>query len=146
MADNPSESGYSQEYVEKLRKEAAEWRTKFRELENKSVTSELQAELAKRGIKADPSWVKINEGMSASDAVENFAAQYPHLVGQQTQENQPRAPRVEAPGNSSNSNLPTNPNQGRSLDEIKKDPVARSQLRDRYRQLIAQSSRQISSI
>lgn len=155
MADNsnPGESGYSQEYVEKLRKEAADWRTKYRDLESHTASTQISTELAKRGIKAEPSWVQVGEGMSASDAVDNFAAQYPHLSGQQpstpdqpTQQFTPRLPSVDTPGNQTNTNLPNDPTKGRSLQEIKKDPVARGQLRDRYRQMISQASRQLNPL
>lgn len=143
--NNPG--GYSQEYVEKLRREAADWRTKYRDLESKTVYSSVEVELQKRGVKADPKWVEVNDGMSAADAVENFVAKYPHLMSGPTNTVEPQRPqKPNLPqaqgGGTPNTNLPSNPSQGRSLEEIKKDPVARSQLRDRYRQLIQQQSRQ----
>lgn len=158
---NPSESGYSQEYVEKLRREAADWRTKYRDLESGTMNDKISVELAKRGVQAEPSWVQVNDGMSAIDAVENFVAKYPHLVDQaptnNTQETpsnteppvrQPiaRAPAAEPPGGKRNTNQSVNPQQGRALSEIKKDPVARGQLRDRYRQMLQEQSRQRSTI
>jgi hypothetical protein len=148
MANETEGTGFSQEYVEKLRKEAADWRTKYRDLESHQQSTEVQAEFARRGITADSSWVKLSEGMKVSDAVDDLVTRYPHLAPAQngnTNLPQPSLP-TNTPqvlrGTTSNTNLPTNPTQGRSLTEIQKDPVARSQLRERYRQLIQQSSRQ----
>lgn len=141
------ETGFSKEYVEKLRSEAAQWRTKYRDLESSTNTSQVQMELNKRGIKADPAWVKVTDEMSVSDAVENFAAQYPHLVAEvETPVVNTNVPRVDAPGSNSNTNVPSDKMKGRSLEEIKKDPVARAQVRERYRQLIQQSSRQVNPL
>lgn len=158
MTDNNSTGdGFSREYVEKLRSEAAGYRTQLRELEATQAQGAVATELANRGIKADPAWVTMGEGMTASDAVEDLLARYPHLATAQSSQPAPKAPQpavaaaplptrfpsVQAPA-SANTNLPSNPSEGRSLSEIQKDPVARSQLRDRYRQLLQQGSRQRS--
>lgn len=149
MSNENGETGFSREYVEKLRGEAAGYRTKLRELETAQATGSIEAELAKRGVKADPKWVEMGEGMSAHDAVENFVAQYPQLSTTQAPANSQlpiqetnfkEVPKVQSPANS-NTNANSTPT-GRSLDEIKKDPTARSQLRDRYRQMLQQGSRQ----
>lgn len=148
MTDNPEETGFSKEYVEKLRQEAASWRTKFRDLESQNTQSEVETELNKRGIKADPTWVKQSEGMTASDAVEDLVARYPHLVPAEPAAQTPippTVPGVQAPVTTA-TGVPTDPAKGRSLEEIKKDPVARAQLRERYRQLLKQASRQVDSI
>lgn len=154
MSDEDTQNdrtGFSREYVEKLRSEAAQWRTKYRQLE---ASSEITQEFSKRNITADPSWVKVKEGMTVSDAVDDLVAQYPHLASGNAQDNtqtvhpevfEPRTnksvPKAMSPQNQ-NTNTPKDPSKGRSLEEIKKDPVARSALRDNYRELLRQQSNQ----
>ena len=145
--DNGTDEKFSRDYVEKLRKENAEWRTKFRDLEVQVTRGSIESELNKRNIKADPAWVKLDAGMDVVAAVDMFVEQYPHLsVG----DNITPAPKKTVPAaqgaGKPNTNVPSNPAQGRSLDEVKKDPVARSALRDKYRELIRQSSRQTETL
>ncbi len=146
MSDENSPGGYSQEYVEKIRREAADWRIKYRDLESSTQDNEISTELAKRGIKAEPAWVDRGEGMSASDAVENFAAKYPQTVKTEVPVATHTVPSTDTPGTKVNTNTPENTLKGRSLEEIRKDPVARSEVRARYRQLIQQASRQTNPI
>lgn len=142
---------FDKEYVTKLREEAAQWRTKFRELEANGLYKDVEVEMAKRNIKADPTWVEVKEGQSVSDAVDALVAQHPHLstttVTTTTTEDEPsvrrpQTPRVMATGSRVHPETPANHLQDRTPAEIKKDPVARSKLRDQYRALLAASSNQ----
>lgn len=153
MTDENTGTGFSKEYVEKLRSEAAEWRVKYRQLE---AGQEVSAELARRGVKADPSWVKVEGDMSVKDAVDDLLARFPHLESsgnqtttthtqQNTQTNtrENRIPTTQM-NSQNNTNVPSDPTRDRSLEEIKKDPKARAALRDQYRELLAQQGRQRS--
>jgi hypothetical protein len=146
---------FSREYVEGLRQEAAGWRTKVRDLESQLKGNDIVLELARQGVAADPSWVQVGEGMTVETAVHDLVARYPHLKGQPTNQtptpvqdnrvvNRPLAntPKAQQPGPAM-TNVPVDPNKGMSLKEIKADPVARAQLRDRYRSLLKQASRQV---
>ena len=153
MADSPGDANtYSQEYVEKLRQEAAGWRTKYRDAQAANQSLKVSHELTSRGIKADPKWVEMAEGMSASDAVDNFVAKYPHLGNGSAEVSSPTDKQANVPSipstptNSQNTNVPSDSMKTRSLQEIQKDPVARDKLREQYRTLISQSSRQIKTI
>lgn len=142
---------FDEKYVKELREENAKWRTKFRELEANELYKDVEVEFAKRGIAADPTWVQVEEGQSVTDAVEALVAKHPNLVSQSTQSTtqevteptvrRPTAPRVMSPGGK-HSDTPANPLHERSMTEIKKDPVARSRLRDLYRDLLASTSNQ----
>jgi hypothetical protein len=157
------QTGFDAEYVKKIREEAAGWRTKYRELESEVAYSKVEAELARRGVKADPSWVTLKEGQKISEAVDALVKQHPHLVGSTgqpvvpTEETEPQAkptphvirpslPKAMTPGGSNTNSPGADPTSlygKRTFEEIKKDPVARSKLRDHYRQLLASSSNQI---
>ncbi len=143
------ETGFSREYVENLRKEAAGWRTKYRDLETSHQSTAVEAELGRRGIKADPTWVNQTSGMTTNEAVEDLLARFPSLTPAEVVVPAPVAgptpPKVQTPGQP-NSNQVKDPKQGRSLTEIKGDPVARAALRDRYRALIQETSRQRDSL
>lgn len=151
---NPG-GGFSAEYVQNLRQENAQWRTKVRELEGRIHTQTIGTELARRGIKAEASWVQVAEGQSPEAAVEAFAQKYPHLVGKQDDGQDPggqdpnapetrqiggerppvRTPEVAGP----QSNKPGGdhkPLSQRSLDEIKQDPKARKMVAQNYRSLL----------
>lgn len=158
---NENNGQFDADYVKKLRDEAAQWRTKCRELEGQVAFTQIDAELNKRGIKADPRWVEVEEGKSISEAVDALVEKHPHLkatepVVQETQTEttvkttgspsvRPMPPKplvspqtnTNAPGTSASGVL-----KDRSFGEIKKDPVARAKLRDLYRSLINQSSNQ----
>ena len=110
----------------------------------------VEVELAKRGVSADPSWVTIQENQSVSEAVNELIAKHPNLnttttpdapEAPETRVIKPRAPAAIQAG-PTNSNVPPNPMASRSVDEVKKDPKARSQLRDHYRSLIRRESNQ----
>lgn len=150
--ENKGQTGFDLEYVKELRQEAAEWRTKYRGLEERVVQAEVRAELKERGVKADPSWVKVAEGKTVNEAVEEFVQQYPHLVAtpdSSVTENPGKAPvkkvtKPMVPGDSKNSNLPGPKPVGKldsnTLKDIKKDAKARGQLRDLYKDLIRNST------
>lgn len=144
---------FDQEYVSKLREEAAQWRTKYRELEAQGLYKDVQLEFAKRNITADPSWVEITEGQSISDAVDGLVAKHPNLsaptlVAPTLPPEVPSPKRVQGPSvitaGPSHTDTPVKPFRDRTPGEIKKDPVARSKLRDQYRALLASSSNQPS--
>lgn len=157
MSDNRSE--FDADYVKKLREEAAGWRTKYRELEGQVAYTQVDAEFARRGIKADPSWVTVKEGQKISEAVDDLVKKHPYLAGTEPQKDapvttetppqagpiRPTPPRpmtfqqtdTNAPGADASGLI-----RDRSFGEIKKDPVARAKLRDLYRGLIQQSSNQ----
>jgi hypothetical protein len=159
MTAPTDQTGFDADYVKKLREEAADWRTKFRGLEAQSLYKDVNLELVSQGIKADPTWVQMIEGQSVKEAVEGFKTKYPHLATQPTTQvvvpaptmvpasttpatpvvpTTPQVLQVVAPGTE---NQP-DPLKARGLDEIKKDPVARSRLRDLYRAKLAEGSNQ----
>jgi len=148
---------FDEAYVKKLRDEAAKWRVKAKELETQQHTSVIEVELAKQGIKADPTWVTVEEGQSVEDAVGALAASYPSLQKIEevvqvepdfdfTPETKPKVlPKVLSPS-SPQSNVPkpvraTRITQ-RNIKEIRKDPKARAKVRDAYRAMLAQGSNQ----
>lgn len=143
---------FDEKYVKQLRDEAAGWRTKYRELEAQGLYKDVEVELAKRNIKADPTWVEVKEGQTISQAVDSLVEQHPHLASAPAptptnekvtpEVRRPQAPRAMSTGTHSHSDTPDNPMRDRSLDEIKKDPVARAKLRDLYRGLLEKSSNQ----
>lgn len=151
-------TGYSAEYVKTLRDEAAAWRTKLRETETEiqtlkqtiqktQIDNTIGKELEKRGLKINPSWIQIEEGMAPDKAVDKFLKDYPQLAGStgdihaSTEQNHtvpPNAGRKPMVPNSQNTNIE---NTAKSeLSAIKKDPVAREKLRGLYRGLLAQNS------
>lgn len=145
-------TGYSADYVKQLREEAATWRTKYREVEEKvnqieadrskeKRTLGIQEEFAKRGIQGvNPSWVEIPEGMTPDIAVEKFLKDYPSFLKEEKPEGRPRAPynKPMIP-HGENTNIE---NTAKSeLNAIKKDPVAREKLRHLYRGMLATSSK-----
>lgn len=149
---------FDTEYVKKLREEAASWRTKYRELEAQQATNAVSLELAKRGIQADPTWVKLEEGQEIGDAIDSLVEQYPHLqpTTQSVVEEQNDSwlqpepkPRVTPKPVAPTSPRSTTPKPARTaritkrnIAEIKKDPKARAKVRDLYRELLQQGSNQ----
>lgn len=143
-------TGYSSEYIKNLRDEAATWRTKLRETEAKvqelestikgeRVANTVGKELEKRGIKCDPSWVKMEEGVTPEKAVDKFLKDYPQLAQVAEVPILPKNKNLRPMG----TNLPDSniENTAKSeLDAIRKDPIAREKLRDLYRGLLAKSS------
>jgi hypothetical protein len=146
-------TGFSEDYVKSLRDEAASWRTKFRELEATNRTKDIEIGLAKRNIKALPSWVTITEGQSIDEALDAFANEFSHLVqskedtNSNTHENtstkkptKPFTPPTQKISNVETKDL----NQilaARSLEDVKQDPKAREQLRDWYRSALRGTSK-----
>lgn len=148
---------FTAEYVRELREENSRWRTKVRDLETRQSASEVRSELDKRGIKADPSWVKVGNGQSAAEAVESFVGEYPHLMSVPEEKNPggssvststqrvegKKMPRPLNPGGSNtNAPGPSSTNSSRTMTEIKKDPVARANLREQYRAMLRHQSHQ----
>ena len=144
--DNSATKGKSQfsaSYVHQLRQEAAEWRTKYRDMEAQTTSVQIESELTRRGIKAEAHWINIDGDQSIQEAIDEFAARYPHLSeANDTAEPAPRkVPKAMAP-NQSKTNTPKSRPGDRGLSEIKEDPVARSKLRDSYRSMLTSSSHQ----
>lgn len=143
----PKGNEFSEDYVKQLRDEAAGWRKKTRELEAQVQQSTIALEFTKRGINADPSWVKPVEGQTITEAVEDFAIRYPQLQPAPQQVEQtpnPRGVPTAMPPGQNNANSAGPPAAGsiinRDFESIKKDPAAHRELRDLYRNLIAQNS------
>jgi hypothetical protein len=152
-----SKKDFSEEYVRQLREEAAGWRVKYREMEQKQKMLEVKAELDKRGIKADPSWIKVADGQSVELAIEGLLRDYPHLKPDPENEMSPeeddtiskiinkkvevgKMPKPASPDPASYGHETKSPQEvlkNRQLDEIKKDPKARSLLRKQYRHMLA---------
>ena len=148
------EKTFSLEYVQELRREAASYRTRTKELE---AQYGVMSELSNRGIKADPSWVRVKEGQTAKDAVDELVTQYPHLVVATQSAPAPVAPAAPVtqvhggptPKPAPPPVTPIGPQKDvskllkeRNMEEIKKDPVARAALRDQYRAMLQSVSNQ----
>jgi hypothetical protein len=141
--NNPG--GYSPEYIKELREEAAGWRTKFRETETQlsSLKEELGTiekyskvldELDARGLEIEPSWLDVKDGEEISAAVDRFVQKYPQFGGKPTSQptTKPQPPERK------NTNAPAFIDADYS--SVKKDPVARSKIRDMYRSMLTQGS------
>lgn len=143
---------FNEEYVKQLREENAKWRTKVRELEAQQHQVQVEAELVKRGIQADPGWVQMEEGQSVGEAIDALVAKYPSLQSKQVeeplfdQEPEPKhVPKPMAPSNPrTNTPKPARTQRitSRNIAEIRKDPKARAKVRDRYRQMLVKGSNQ----
>lgn len=149
----PAPETFSADYVRELREENAKWRGKVRDLEQRQTATEMKMELDKRGIKAEPEWVKLSAGQSVQEAIDSFVAAHPHLSGEVTPTVEvpaPQLPKSIPPTGQRNTNLPGKGPQGsyggRSLEEIRQDPKARSALREHYRDLLRSSSNQKDSL
>ena len=145
------EKTFSLEYVQELRKENASWRTKNRDMEIKyaglqdqmstmNTTATIANEFAKRGIKANPSWVTIEEGQAVDAAVDAFVLEYPQFGAVETVPPTlaPKAGRPSIPPvhkKDQQSNVPS-PGE-RTTKELRDDPKARAQIRDQYRQMLS---------
>lgn len=146
--DNKDDQTFSADYVRELRQENAQWRTKLRDMENKYGELEaklgqttkamtVSSELARRGIKANPRWVDIQDNQSPEEAVENFLKEYPQFDTAPAPEPKPEPKRPNIPGTpKAPQNTNTPPNANRSVMELKEDPVTRAQVRDQYRELL----------
>jgi hypothetical protein len=156
MSEDGQRTGFDAEYVKQLREEAASWRTKYRELEAQVADNSLTVELAKQGIKAEPSWVQVADGQSIAEAVAMFGERYPQLKMAEPSNSTPSPSDTVAPprARTPKSVPPTVPNTtvpakapadritSQNINEIKKDAVARAKLREQYRALLASTSNQ----
>lgn len=156
MEENDTPNTFDREYVKELRQEAAKYRTEakeyknqleeYKQLEAQINTVRIENELIRRGVSADPGWVKVSNGQSPSEAVDNFLEKYPQFLG--GVEEQPSVERKNVPkAISPNTNNASHPGFGpngmlgdRNLGDIKEDPIARTNLRDLYRDLLHNSS------
>lgn len=138
---NKGKQQFSASYVHQLRQEAAEWRTKYREMEAQTESIQIESELTRRGIKAEANWITVDGDQSIHEAIDEFAARYPHLVeaNEPAEVHKPRVPKAMSP-KQSNTNAPKSRPGDRGLKEIKEDPAARSKLRDSYREMLSKSS------
>ena len=147
--NTPNETGYSREYVKELRDEAAAYRVRAREAEEKyqnlqntvsqqETTNSISSELAKRGIKADASWIKAGEGETPTAAVDRFLKDYPQFNAEPA----PQQPIIKGqdPLKQKGPKSNTINTSVSELGAVKKDPVARAQLRDQYRAMLANSA------
>lgn len=150
-------SEFSEEYVKKLREEAASWRTKCRELEAQQHMTQVEAELAKRGIQADPRWVSMEEGQTVGEAIDALVASYPSLQTKTVEEPQgfdldfapepkprvtPKPVAPSAPQSTTPKPARVNRINSRNIAEIRKDPQARAKVRDLYRSMLQRGSNQ----
>ena len=138
-------TGFSDEYVKELRQENASWRTKVRDLESKLQLGEVKTELLKHGVDVNPKWVELQEGQDISEAVTVFLDNYPQFRIDDNKETytepKPKPMRTGASDTNTRGPKPRSGSYGgRGLTEIRKDPKARADLRNRYRQLLAQQS------
>lgn len=158
MDEINSPESFDKEYVKSLREEAAKYRTQLKEVktqldEFKSLDKQINSvrienELVRRGITANPEWVQIQEGQSPAQAIDNFLEKYPQFVVG-VSESEKAEPKKMPKAISPNQNNASHPGFGpngmlgdRGLQEIKKDPIARGNLRDLYRDLLRTSSNQ----
>lgn len=157
MEEEITPVSFDREYVQELRKEAAKYRTEAKEyksqleqlksLDAQITTVRIENELIRRGINADPTWIRINEGQTPADAVENFLVKFPEFKAGTTEHNveHKNVPKAISP-NPNKASLPEGTPVGaignRSLTEVKNDPMARDSLRDLYRDLLRTSSNQ----
>jgi len=155
-------TGFSKDYVDTLRQEAAGWRTKYQEEVHKNATLEVGNVLAQRGIKAEPHWVERAQGLTAEQAVDAFLVKHPHLATTEvgdfkekdgtpggketatvTRKVGPKVPEAKTGGTPTGKADPAqaHPMESvRNLNEIKADPKARAAVAANYRELLAQGS------
>jgi hypothetical protein len=153
MSEIDTPETFDAEYVKSLRSEAAKYRNQTKELKSelegfKGLEAQIGAirienEFIRRGITAEPSWVQVQEGESPSVAVDRFLEKYPQFSNGGTVESVEES-QVEPktfpqamppkPTNTVHSNLT------RDLEDIKKDPAARNNLTDLYRDLLKTDS------
>lgn len=152
--NNDSKStGYSSEYVKELRDEAAGWRTKLRDTEDRlnkltidienskkqSTVSEILSQRGAKGVK--PSWIEVEEDGNAETAVDNFLKEYPQFTQKdEFVPNSQKKNRAAPPMKTQRDNSNIENTEISELSAIKKDPIARAKLRDLYRGLLAQNS------
>lgn len=143
--ESPRDDAY--EKIRELRAEAKQHRLEAQSLkaEVESIRSEfkltkVENELVKRGVKADPSWVKVDDGQSTAEAVDSFVEQYPHLVGVESGSTKPEGGKTPSPLPRESNNSPLQVSsaalKGRDVEEIAQDPKARRHVSDIYRNLL----------
>lgn len=143
--DTGRSSAYSADYVKELRDEAAMWRTKFKE-ENKRANTldeqvkgivtytEVQEEIAKRGLKIKPDFIELGEDNDIGKAIDSFLEEYPQFAEpvnsfsrNSIKENKSKDKPLQ-PNRDKNFNI-----KNFNIGDIKKDPIGRAKLRDMYR-------------
>jgi len=158
MSDLESPESFDKDYVKSLRAEAAKYRTELKEtrleldqyktLEKQIHTVRIENELIRRGVKANPEWIEFGSDMSPSQAVDNFLEKFPQFVDgvSEPEKVEPKkVPKAISPNPntaSKESSYPSGALGTRDLSEIKKDPMARNNIRDLYRDLLRTSSNQ----
>jgi len=150
VVEQQAQGAYSAEYVKSLRDEAASWRSKLRDTESsltqsKNEISQIKlettvgAEIKKRNLTIDPSWVKMEEGQSVEQAVDAILKKHPNLATETTptQEAETRTfTTKQKPMAVNNPNTNVNLTPVNEYDAVKKDPVARAKLREQYRSML----------
>lgn len=156
------ETGFPEEYVQKLRRENASRRSDQLDTEKRMdileetikqhiVTIDVNAELTKRNLSIEPGWIKIEEGKSVVDAVDTFLKKYPQFESKsetteitpkkETTEIKPEVKNVQEekstqkPMSTKKINTNLQPGKVSDIRAIKNDPVARAKLRDHYQSL-----------
>jgi hypothetical protein len=159
MSDLESPDSFDKDYVKSLRAEAAKYRTELKDVRSeldqyKTLgtqinTVRIENELIRRGVTAQPEWVEFQEGLSPSQAVDNFLEKFPQFVGGVSEpeinvehKKVPKAISSNPNKASKESGVPSGTLGTRSLEEIKEDPMARNNIRDLYRDLLRTSSNQ----
>ena len=154
---------FSESYVKSLREENAGWRVKVREVESKQKLIEINLLLKEKGINADPKWVEVKDKESLDEAVTRFIEQYPHLqaedkslpgggediiagvITKMVGPGKTPKPIKSASDRNRSSDTINDLTRTRQIEEIKKDPKARANLRAEYRSLLASEGHRDSS-
>lgn len=158
MSDINSSESFDKDYVKSLREEAAKYRTQLKEIRtqleefkiiDKQInTVRVENELIRRGVNASPEWIQLQEGQSPAQAVDNFLEKFPQFVvgvSEPEKVEPKKVPKAISPNPNKAANVGLNPVGllgNRGLEEIKQDPIARSSIRDLYRDLLRTSSNQ----
>lgn len=103
--------------------------------------SAVQTELEKRGVKADPSWIKVEKYESATTAVDKFLTEYPHLQSARADETVIAPKTTQKPMSTIKPNTNVQKSKVTDIAAIKKDPIARSKLRQHYMGLVGGENR-----
>ena len=156
MSDINSSESFDKDYVKSLREEAAKYRTQLKEIRtqleefkiiDKQInTVRVENELIRRGVNASPEWIQLQEGQSPAQAVDNFLEKFPQFVvgvSEPEKVEPKKVPKAISPNPNKAANVGLNPVGllgNRGLEEIKQDPIARSSIRDLYRDLLRTSS------
>ncbi len=85
------------------------------------------------------SWIKIGEGQSVEQAVEQFTKDYPQMATETGPQN--AAPQTYGTQKPMGTEKPNTNNAGvntTELQAVRKDPVARARLRDQYRSMLTE--------